>query len=817
MSKHHSFIDTIEQITADAVNKGIVHLSTEDIKLSGNKMRLKGKDVINFGSCSYLGLEFDPRLIAAAKEATDNYGTQFSASRAYVSSRHYDELEEMFEQIIGSPSIVAPTTTLGHIAAIPVLIQDEDAIILDHQVHNSVQTAVTLVKPRGVHVEMIRHNNMNMLEDRVKVLRSKYKRIWYMADGIYSMYGDCSPVNEVYELMNKYPELYYYVDDAHGMSCFGENGRGYVLSQQAMHERMIFTTSLAKAYATGGAVLSFPNKELAKKVRSCGGPFLSSGPMQPAAMGAALACAKIHLSNEIYLLHDDLQENIKYCNLMLKKYGLPNVSESNSPVFFVGVSLPKVAYNLINKMLNDGYYLNIGIFPTVPMKNTGVRFTITRLHTFIQIENMIATMAGHFPQVLEEENFSMEKIYRAFKMNSPQEQVIETLVQTAIKQSNLKVEHQTCINNINAEEWDNLLGDRGTFNWEGLKFLEESFKGNELLEDNWEFDYLIIKDQSNKPVLATFLTMSLCKDDMLSPAAISQQVEEIRATEDPYYLTSRVLSMGSSLTIGDHLYIDRTSSYWKEAMQLLFEKISELQEKYQATTTMLRDFVTMDPEMDAFLVDNGYFKISMPENSTIENINWNNREEFTEKLSPNSKKNLKRYVLKHEDKYELEVISNPKSGEVEQLYRLYLNVKENSLELNTFTIPFNLFENMARDKNWEILTLKLKPEWDLREERKPVAVMFNFVRGNCYNFMFVGLDYEFQEEFKCYKQALFQLTMRAQELGLEKINLGFTTSFEKRKMGAQTYNPIAYMQTKDNYNLEVLGTMNVLKVRNQMA
>jgi 7-keto-8-aminopelargonate synthetase-like enzyme len=79
------------------------------------------------------------------------------------------------------------------------------------------------VKSRGVHVEMIRHNRMDMLEDRIKALRQKYPRIWYMADGIYSMYGDASPVNDVYELMDKYPELYYYVDDAHGMSCYGKN------------------------------------------------------------------------------------------------------------------------------------------------------------------------------------------------------------------------------------------------------------------------------------------------------------------------------------------------------------------------------------------------------------------------------------------------------------------------------------------------------------------------------------------------------------------------------------------------------------------
>ena len=77
-----------------------------------------------------------------------------------------------------------------------------------------------------------------------------------------------------------------------------------------------------------------------------------------------------------------------------------------------------------------------------------------------------------------------------------------------------------------------------------------------------------------------------------------------------------------------------------------------------------------------------------------------------------------------------------------------------------------------------------------------------------------GIDYSFQEEYKCYRQALYQLIMRAKQLNLDKIKLGFSASIEKRKFGAQSYTPIAYMQTKDNYNLEVLGTMNAMKVAN---
>lgn len=385
MKEQNAIIETIDHIVTDGVQKGILHLYTEDRQVTGNVITLKDREVVNFGSCSYLGLEFDKRLMDGAMQAIQNFGTQFSESRAYVSLSLYKELESLFERIFDLPVVITPTTTLGHISNIPVLVGSKDAVIMDHQVHHSVQTAVSLVKVKGTHVELLRHKRMDLLEKRVQELRSKYKRIWYMADGVYSMFGDTCPVDEVAGLLNRYPELYFYADDAHGMSIYGEKGKGYVLSRLPYHERMVVATSLAKAFATGGAVMIYPDKEMARKVRTCGGPMITSGPIQPAVLGAAIASAKIHLSSELGEMQEALQDNIRFANIMLKKYSLPVVSESDAAVFFIGVSTPGLGYNLVRRMMNRGYYVNLGIFPAVPIKNTGIRFTITRLHTFTQI------------------------------------------------------------------------------------------------------------------------------------------------------------------------------------------------------------------------------------------------------------------------------------------------------------------------------------------------------------------------------------------------------------------------------------------------
>jgi 7-keto-8-aminopelargonate synthetase-like enzyme len=807
MKETISMIDTIDEIATYGAKKGVFHLNTGNFKINGSKIFLNGevnKEVINFGSCSYLGLEFDERLKQSAKDAIDCYGTQFSTSRTYISNRYYKELEGLLCKIFDAYAVVTPTTTLGHIGAIPLFIGSNDAVILD-------QTAIGLIKSKGVHTELVRHNRMDLLEERIKLLRQTYKKVWYMADGIYSMFGDATPIDEVYQLLEKYPEFHFYVDDAHGMSCFGKNGRGYVLGKKPIHERMIVATSFAKAFATGGGALIFPTEEMARRFRTCGGPMIFSGPMQPSQLGAAIASAKIHLSEDINLFQEQLHASIRYANLMIKKYELPLISDTDSPVFFIGVSLPKIGYKMISRMINDGFFLNLGIFSAVPMKNTGIRFTITRNHSFREIERMVEALSINLKEVLVEENFTIEQIYKAFKMNPAKTEKSTELAPAIITETNFEVIHCKTIQQVDKELWDQLLGSRGSYNWEGMKFLEDTFSRNDTEENNWTFDYIIIKDALKTPILATFLTTSLWKDDMLAPESVSSQIESQRATGDPYYLVSKVLTTGSTVTGGNHLYLNRSSSLWKDALDILLKKITALQEEYHTSSTMLRDLAQGDEELDGFMMENGYFKINMPKSHTVEISQWHTRREFITTLSKRGQKHIKQDVFRHENKYEVMVCKNPATQDIQHWYELYLNVKNKSLELNTFTLPYKMFENIAQNPNWEVLTLSLKPEFDKRSERKPVAIMFSYLTEKAYNFMMVGIDYNFQDEYKPYRQAMYNVLMRAKELKKELVYLGYSASVEKRKFGANIVDSVGYMQAKDNYAMEVIESMNVLQ------
>ena len=814
----NKFINTIDECLTNGAKNGIFQVSLEDNALDGREVTIDGRKVVNFGSCSYLGLEVDDRLKQGAIDATLRYGTQYSSSRLFSACNLYEEIESLFYKIFeNNPSVLAATTTLAHLGALPILVQDEDLVILDHQVHGSVQLAVQQLKARGTKVEMIKHNRMDILEDMIKENPNKYNKIWYMADGLYSMYGDYAPLNEIACLLDKYPTFHVYIDDAHGMSWTGKNGNGYVLSQMPLHPKMVLTTSLAKGFGTGGGVTVVPDKEMRRKILTCGSSYTFSGPVQPPMLGASIASAKIHLTDEIYSLQHTLASKITLIRSIIDKYNLPLVLPSDSPIFYIGLGLPRVGYNMVKRLLNEGFYTNIGIFPGVPVKCCGLRLAITNGPSDEDINNVLEAFRYHLPLVLEEEGQTVEDISANF--NLPFGETLKNYaVSTPITSSDsLSVQLESTIYKIDKGLWNGLLGDNGTFDWDGCRFLEETFRDNPERENNWNFHYLIIRDRQNKVVLATFFTDLLCKDDMVASTEISQQIEQVRK-KDKYYLTSRVIMMGSLLSEGNHLYIDRSHPHWQKAMLEMIRIMNAEKQKRAASMVQLRDLDTADAEMQDFLIKEGFIRVDMPDTHIIENLDWSNEEEMLQTLSSKKRYYLRKQVIKTEDNFKVDYHVSSKETidekKIRQWYDLYLNVKKQSFNLNTFDLPIKLFRNINKFKGWETIELNFNDGLNTLHDNqdKPLAMVFCYNSGkNNYCPMIIGMNYAYNDKYFIYRQALYQMTKRGRHNNSKKIYIGMDASIEKQKLGAKVVAKSSYIQAEDNFNMELLSLYKISK------
>ena len=377
-------------------NAGVAHGIIEGRRLDGRQVELHGRRVVNFGSCSYLGLETDERLKLAACEAVERYGTVFSSSRAYLSVGLFAEFEALMSEVVGGyPVVVVPNTSLGHQAALPVLVGERDAVCFDVMVHSSVQAVLPTLTQRGVHCEPVPHNRIDVLERRARRLALTHDRVFYLCDGVYSMHGDLAPIDALFELLERLPSLFAYVDDAHGVGWTGKHGAGVVLGERGMHDRMAVALGLSKSFAGGGAVVVFSTAAQAERVFSCGGPLIFSGPLQPAQLGALIASAQIHLSPEIFELQRRLRTRIELFDDRCAAAGVRAISQSRAPIRFIEVGNDERAARIVGELLEAGFFVNASVYPAVARGGAGIRLMLTCQQTLDDIACLVNAIAAY--------------------------------------------------------------------------------------------------------------------------------------------------------------------------------------------------------------------------------------------------------------------------------------------------------------------------------------------------------------------------------------------------------------------------------------
>lgn len=821
----------IETLHSDARNRGLFFQTCDEVELKGRHIRLHGRDLISFGSCGYLGLESHPALIEGSVEMTRRYGTQFASSRGYLSAPPYEEFEATLGEIFGAHVLTIQTTTLAHQAAFDTFLTEKDAIVLDHQVHFSVQRAATLSRAAGARVELVRHEQLERAEELIRKLARQHRTVWFATDGITSMYGDLAPVGLLNRLLDVAENVRVYVDDAHGMSWCGEKGRGSILSRMAFHPRMVVATSLAKAFAGGGAALVFPSREECERVRLCGGPSVFSGPLQPPLLGASLASARLHVTDELPRLQRELASRVAYTNARLVDAGLPLLVENETPIKFVRCGLPRVAAEIAERLAKDGIYVNVSMYPAVPMRRAGLRMGITRSHTEADIDRLVEGLARHVPAVLREEGVrtadlddlfahsvvrdrapNLEKNFlAAIVEHAPTDALIparpagRALAATAHQRRvleeriGLRVEHVETIRELDRDEWNSALGAVGCVSWESMLGIETAFDSRqERKEHRWDFDYIVVRDGRGRPLAMTSLCTALQKDDMLMRAKVSEAVERQRL-HDPYFLTSRVTVTGSNLSEGRHIFIDEGGP-WRGALSLLLEKAIEIQEKRRADALVLREMPGDGTELDAFLLEEGFVKLPTLDSHLIE-LSGESEDEMIARLSPRSRR-VVRQIVADDAMYKIDIYDRHRSFDVPTtlLYRLYRDVAGRNRRMNMFELPSSLLDVLQQNEAWEIGTVRIRPEHGGPEDGRPVAFWAAHRYREHYAPLFCGLDYQFVESHRLYKQTLRQVIARARSVGAKIVHLGMDAELEKRRWGASACASAVFVQARAEYN-----------------
>ena len=229
------------------------------------------------------------------------------------------------------------------------------------------------------------------------------------------MYGNVASLERVYELLDRYENFCFYVDDSHGMSWTGPNGTGTVMERIPFHERMILISSMGKAFGASGSVGVFRNTVWRDKVRNLGSPMIFTGPLQPSILGAAIASAKIHLSPEMGVLQSRMKKLIAYFHAKAHALGLPVLGNGETPIFYLGVGKNELGFQLCQMVKEKGFFTCISTFPSVPMNKSGLRILLTVHHTKDDIDNLLHCLKEELLTLSAMSGVPVSDIFKTFE------------------------------------------------------------------------------------------------------------------------------------------------------------------------------------------------------------------------------------------------------------------------------------------------------------------------------------------------------------------------------------------------------------------
>src|SRR5262249_55720619 len=142
---------------------------------------------INMAANAYLGLVKHPRIVAAAKEALELYGTGSCGSPILFGklARH-EELEQRLSALTRQQGVLLFSSGFGGaFGSTAGLLRKGDVAVMDERAHLSMMDGA---KVAGAQIAFFTHNDAQSLDETLSAHKGKRRLVFI--EGIYSMDGD---------------------------------------------------------------------------------------------------------------------------------------------------------------------------------------------------------------------------------------------------------------------------------------------------------------------------------------------------------------------------------------------------------------------------------------------------------------------------------------------------------------------------------------------------------------------------------------------------------------------------------------------------
>lgn len=386
--------------------------------VSGRNITINNISVKNFSSANYLGFDQHPQVIEAAIAGIKKFGNHSGCSRIFSSQENIVELEFVVAKLVGAEkSLICANVSQVHAGAIPALFSGSSCeIFIDRYAHTSLYQASLISKAKGSSLTRVDVDSLSELKNSLEISTKETKVL--LIDGLYSMQGNIPDIISIQNICRDTNTILY-IDDAHGLGIYGENGGGVAELLNLKFDNLILVGSLQKGLGAFGAFIA-GSETLIDILRVSSKSYIFSGTLQPQAVDGALAAIKISKSDEGRKLRDELYKKSKDIRKKLSKLNFKVLDpEGNSPIISVEMGSDLRTLMAGKTIFDQGVYLNSVMYPAVSKDHGILRISLNVIHSDEDIAALInafrtlrSELDGNFNEMTEKFNYFL-RIARA--------------------------------------------------------------------------------------------------------------------------------------------------------------------------------------------------------------------------------------------------------------------------------------------------------------------------------------------------------------------------------------------------------------------
>ncbi|MDH7493390.1 MAG: pyridoxal phosphate-dependent aminotransferase family protein [Candidatus Saccharicenans sp.] len=349
----------------------------------GNRVKVRGREMILIGSNNYLGLIDHPKVRQAAKEAIDRYGVATCGSRFLTGTIDLHEtLEERLARFMHKEAAVTFSTGYQtNLGIISSLAAKNDVVLTDRMDHASIIDACRLSKAE---VKKFKHNDMSDLERVLSEIPGNKGKL-IVVDGVFSMEGDIADLPGIVPLAKKY-KARILVDDAHGLGVLGKHGRGTAEHFGLEDEVDLIMGTFSKSFVSIGGFVAGA-KKVVSYIKHHARSLIFSAAATPASVAAVLAALEV-IETEPQR-RERLWQVTKYMRESFQKLGF-NTGPSQTPIIPILIGDDDKCFALWKSLRDEGIFTTPVIHPAVPHGQALIRTSYSANHTDEELSLILA-------------------------------------------------------------------------------------------------------------------------------------------------------------------------------------------------------------------------------------------------------------------------------------------------------------------------------------------------------------------------------------------------------------------------------------------